>query len=163
ELAEAVNGPIPRPVDFAWPWGDAIGVLDSLAPDLRVINLETSITRSDDVAAGKAVCYRMAPENIPCLLAARLDVCALANNPVRDFGSHGLADTLEALAAVGIAAVGAGRSAGAAKQPAIVTVGGVRVIVLSLGTACSGIPRGWAATGDRAGVDLLPDLSAATA
>ncbi len=21
ELAEAVNGPIPRPVDFRWPWG----------------------------------------------------------------------------------------------------------------------------------------------
>jgi poly-gamma-glutamate capsule biosynthesis protein CapA/YwtB (metallophosphatase superfamily) len=164
ELAEAVNGPIPRPVDFAWPWGDAIEVLDSLEPDVRVINLETSITRSDDVAAGKAVCYRMAPENIPCLVAARPDVCALANNHVLDFGSRGLADTLEALAAVGIAAAGAGRSVGEAGRPAIVTVdGGVRVIVLSFGTVCSGIPRGWTATRDRAGVDLLPDLSEATA
>jgi poly-gamma-glutamate capsule biosynthesis protein CapA/YwtB (metallophosphatase superfamily) len=163
ELAESVNGPIPRPVDFAWPWGDAIGILDSLAPDVRVINLETSITRSDDVARGKVVHYRMTPENIPCLVAARPDVCALANNHVLDFGDRGLADTLDALAAAGIAAAGAGRGAGQAKQPAIVTVEGVRVIVASFAATCSGIPRRWAATGSRAGVDLLPDLSEATA
>jgi poly-gamma-glutamate capsule biosynthesis protein CapA/YwtB (metallophosphatase superfamily) len=163
ELAESVNGPIPRPVDFAWPWGDAVEVLDSLAPDARVINLETSITRSDDVARGKAVHYRMTPENIPCLVAARPDVCALANNHVLDFGNRGLADTLDALAAAGIAAAGAGRGADQAEQPAIVTVDGGRVIVMSFGATCSGIPRGWAAAGDRAGVDLLPDLSEATA
>ncbi len=58
----AVNGPIPRPVDFAWPWGDAIRVLDDLAPDVRLIKLVTGITRSDDVAASKAVHYRMTPE-----------------------------------------------------------------------------------------------------
>jgi len=164
ELAEAVNGPIPRPVDFAWPWGDAIGVLDDLAPDIRVINLETSITRSDDVAHGKGVHYRMAPENVPCLAAARPDVCALANNHVLDFGIGGLVDTLDELAVAGIAAAGAGRSMGEAEQPAIITVGGgVRVVVVSFGATCSGIPRGWAATGNRAGVCLLPDLSDATA
>lgn len=164
DLAEVVNGPIPRPVDFAWPWGDAIRVLDDLAPDVRVINLETSITRSDDVAPAKAVLYRMAPDNIPCLVAARPDVCALANNHILDFGHRGLADTLDALAAAGIAGVvGAGRTAGQAKQPATITVvGGGRVIVLSFGTRCSGIPQGWAATRDRAGLNLLPDLSEAT-
>jgi poly-gamma-glutamate synthesis protein (capsule biosynthesis protein) len=167
ELAEAANGPIPQPVDFAWPWGDAIPALDNLAPHVRVINLETSITRSDDVARGKAVHYRMSPENIPCLVAARPDVCALvcalANNHVLDFGNRGLIDTLDALAAAGIAAVGAGRTAGQAKQQATITVDGGRVIVLSCGARCSGIPRGWAATRDRAGVNLLPDLSEETA
>jgi len=109
ELAEAVNGPIPRPVDFSWPWGDALRVLDDVAPDVRVINLETSITRSDDVAHGKAVHYRMTPENTPGLTAGRPDVCALTNNHVLDFGYDGLADTLDALAAAGIRTVGAGR------------------------------------------------------
>src|SRR4051812_11696113 len=61
ELAERVNGPIPRPVDFAWPWGDALETLDGLAPDARLVNLETSITRGDDVAGGKPVHYRMSP------------------------------------------------------------------------------------------------------
>jgi poly-gamma-glutamate capsule biosynthesis protein CapA/YwtB (metallophosphatase superfamily) len=37
------------------------------------------------------------------------------------------------------------------------------VIVASFATTCSCIPRGCAATGSRAGVDLLPDLSEATA
>jgi poly-gamma-glutamate synthesis protein (capsule biosynthesis protein) len=49
-LAEHLNGPIPRPVEVAWPWGDALDIVDDLAPDVRVINLETSITTSDDFA-----------------------------------------------------------------------------------------------------------------
>ena len=43
-LAERVNGPIPRPVPYAWPWGDALSVLDELEPDVRLINLETAVT-----------------------------------------------------------------------------------------------------------------------
>jgi poly-gamma-glutamate capsule biosynthesis protein CapA/YwtB (metallophosphatase superfamily) len=37
ELAESVNGEVPRPVDFAWPWGDAPPTLNDIAPDLRLI------------------------------------------------------------------------------------------------------------------------------
>src|SRR5919108_6014066 len=44
-LAEAANGPVPRPVGFDWPWGDALDVLAEAAPDVRVVNLETSVTR----------------------------------------------------------------------------------------------------------------------
>src|SRR4051794_22856565 len=66
ELAEQTNGPIPHPVDVTWPWGDALALLDEVDPAVRLINLETSITRSNDVAA-KAVCYRMSPDNVGCL------------------------------------------------------------------------------------------------
>src|SRR5262249_53430347 len=45
-LAERANGRIPRPARFCWPWGDALAVLDEVAPDARVINLETAVTRS---------------------------------------------------------------------------------------------------------------------
>jgi len=44
-LAERAHGPIPRPAGFAWPWGDALRVLEDVAPDVRVINLETSLHR----------------------------------------------------------------------------------------------------------------------
>jgi poly-gamma-glutamate capsule biosynthesis protein CapA/YwtB (metallophosphatase superfamily) len=64
-LAERVNGPIPRPAGFSWPWGDALPVVEQAAPDVRVINLETSVTRSADFAPGKAVHYRMNPDNLP--------------------------------------------------------------------------------------------------
>src|SRR5438309_5421929 len=53
-LAERAHGRIPRPAGFAWPWGDALRVLEDAAPDVRVINLETSITRSRGFAPGKA-------------------------------------------------------------------------------------------------------------
>ena len=105
-LAEAASGPVPRPVGPAWPWGDALAVLGDLAPDVRLINLETSITRNGDFAPGKQVHYRMNPANIGCLTVAQPDVCALANNHVLDFGRGGLAETLDTLAGAGLPAAG---------------------------------------------------------
>ena len=163
-MAERASGPIPLPVGFSWPWGDALQVLDDMAPDVRVINLETSVTRSDDFAPGKPVHYRMNPDNLPCVAATRPDVCALANNHVLDFGRTGLHDTLDALAAAGLRAVGAGRDSDAAREHAAVPApGGGRVVVFSCGVASSGIPAAWAATATRPGVNFLPDLSGATA
>ncbi len=43
-LAEEANGPIPRPVGWAWPWGAALALLEQRRPDVRVVNLETSVT-----------------------------------------------------------------------------------------------------------------------
>jgi poly-gamma-glutamate capsule biosynthesis protein CapA/YwtB (metallophosphatase superfamily) len=164
ELAERANGPIPRPVEFGWPWGDALAVLDRTEPDVRLINLETGITRGGRSDRGKAVHYRMSPENLPCLTAIRPDVCALANNHVLDWGREGLEDTLDSVAAAGIGGAGAGRSAREAVQPVIAPLEqGGRVVVFAFGTTSSGILPAWAATPDRPGVALLPDLSAATA
>jgi poly-gamma-glutamate capsule biosynthesis protein CapA/YwtB (metallophosphatase superfamily) len=163
-LAEAVAGPIPRTAGYDWPWGEARQILDSLAPDARVINLETSITRSDTFAPGKAIHYRMSPANVGCVAAGRPDVCALANNHVLDFGRQGLADTLDALTGAGLRAAGAGRDAAAAERPVATGLpGGGRIVVFSCGTESSGIPPDWAAGVSRPGVDFLPDLSERTA
>jgi poly-gamma-glutamate capsule biosynthesis protein CapA/YwtB (metallophosphatase superfamily) len=164
ELAEAANGPIPYPVDFTWPWGEALGVLDEAAPDARVLNLETSVTRSDAFAPGKAVHYRMSPENLPCLAAARPDVSVLANNHVLDFGRAGLRDTLGSLAGSGLRAAGAGRDAETARRPAVVPLRrGGRVLVFGLGMASGGIPGSWAAADDRSGVAFTAEPSDAAA
>ncbi|HXV94698.1 MAG TPA: CapA family protein, partial [Pseudonocardia sp.] len=158
------NGPIPRPTDVAWPWGDAAAVLDAFAPDARVVNLETSVTRSDEFAPGKAVHYRMSPANLPCLAEIRPDACVLANNHVLDFGRRGLLETLEALTGAGLRAVGAGRDAPGAWSPAAVPLpGGDRLLVLSFATPSSGVPGSWAAGERRAGVAVVGELSDATA
>ncbi|MEV6313927.1 CapA family protein [Streptomyces sp. NPDC051776] len=163
-LAEAASGQVPHPADFAWPWGEALRVLDETAPDVRVVNLETSITQSDDFAPGKEVHYRLNPANLPCLAAVRPDVCVLANNHVLDFGEAGLEETLDALAGAGLRAVGAGRNADEADRPAVVDLGGGRrVLVFSFGMPSSGIPRRWAATADRPGVGFVPGPSYACA
>jgi poly-gamma-glutamate synthesis protein (capsule biosynthesis protein) len=164
ELAEARSGPIPRPVDDAYVWGDALEALERIPADARLVNLETSITRSGAFWPGKGVHYRMNPANIGCLTSARIDVCVLANNHVLDFGRAGLLETLATLQKAGVRTAGAGRTLEAARRPA--TVGradGGRVLIVAFGAESSGIPPDWAATADRPGVDLLPDLSDATA
>ena len=164
DLAEAVNGTIPRPVDFGWVWGDALPALDAAAPDVRIVNLETSITTSDEFAVGKAVQYRMNPANLPALTAGSPDVCVLANNHVLDFGRSGLAETLDSLTGAGVRTAGAGRDLAAAQQSAVVPVrGDRRVLVLAVGMATSGIPSDWAATADRSGVDFVRAPSKAAA
>ncbi|MFG2875590.1 CapA family protein [Streptomyces sp. NPDC048337] len=164
ELAEAANGTIPWRAPYSWPWGEALGLLDAAAPDARVLNLETSVTQSDDIAPGKAVHYRMHPANLPCLAAVRPDVCALANNHVLDYGRRGLAETLDSLAAAGLRAAGAGRDLAEARRPAVVPIPGKRrLLVFSLGTASSGVPHGWAATADRSGIYFSDESSDAAA
>lgn len=86
KLAEAANGPIPRPVDFSYIWGDAIAEFDRIRPDVRIINLETAVTKSEDCVP-KGINYKMNPQNVPCLTAAKIDCCALANNHVLDWGN----------------------------------------------------------------------------
>ena len=93
QLAEAANGPIPRRVNPAYIWGVALDEFNRMRPDARIINLETSITHSDDYAP-KGINYRMSPENADCLKAAAIDCCVLGNNHVLDFGRRGLLDTL---------------------------------------------------------------------
>lgn len=163
ELAEAANGPMPRPAGFAWIWGDALAELERAAPELRLINLETAVT-SSDVWEKKGINYRMHPDNLPCLTAAGIDGCVLANNHVLDWGEAGLAETLATLERAGIRSTGAGRNLAEAKAPAVLAVPGKgRVLVFSFGAASSGISASWAATADRPGVNLLPDLSEGTA
>ncbi len=157
--AEARNGPISCPVGFGWPWGGALSALDSAAPDVRVINLESSITRSDEFAPGKGVHYRMNPANVGCLTAGRPDVCSLANNHILDFGREGLAETLDALSRAGLRWVGAGHDAAEARQPVVIGTPRGRVVVFGYGAASSGIPAGWEATAQRSGINFLPDLS----
>lgn len=163
-LAETKTGPIARPVDYAYIWGDALPELARAGVDARIINLETSITSAEDPWPGKEIHYRMHPDNVPCLTAGGIHCCALANNHVLDWGYQGLAETVGTLHRAGIHTAGAGRNAAEAAAPAIIEVPGKgRVIVFAFGGESSGVPRDWAAQEERAGVNFLRDLSIQTA
>jgi poly-gamma-glutamate synthesis protein (capsule biosynthesis protein) len=163
ELAERANGPIPRPVDFSYIWGDALGELARARPDARIVNLETSVTRRDEYCVEKGINYRLHPDNAPCITAAGIDCCVLANNHVLDYGYAGLFETLETLARAGVRSAGAGRNLAAARAPAVIEIPSKgRVVVFAFGTESSGIPPSWAGTEERPGVSLLEDLSART-
>src|SRR6059058_2971546 len=164
DLAENANGPIPLPVSFDYIWGDAVQELEDSGVDLRIVNLETAITSAETHWPGKAIHYRMHPQNIDCLSAVRISGCALANNHILDWGYEGLSETLQTLDSAGIAHAGAGKNADEAAMPAVLDLTGKgRVLLFSFGSTTSGIPRDWRATSISPGVNLLDDLSEATA
>jgi len=164
ELAEHATGRIPRPVSFDYIWGDTLAQVDRLQPDVRIVNLETSVTTSDEPWPDKGINYRMHPGNVPCLTAARIDCCVLANNHVLDWGRPGLNETLSTLHDAGIHTSGAGRDALEAEAPATIDVrNGARVLVVGLGAQTSGVPSDWSATNGRSGVNWVGELTAVAA
>lgn len=162
-LAEQVSGPVPRGVSPEYIWGDALAEWERMAPAARLVNLETSITRHDEYER-KGINYRMHPENIGCLRAARLDICILANNHVLDYGTQGLVETLQTLERADIRAAGAGRNRDEAARAVVHALpGGQHLIVGACAHESSGVPDHWAALTEEPGVNLLPDLSEETA
>lgn len=163
-LAEQVNGRIPRLAHGDYLWGDALKELNLRQPHVRLINLETSVTSSDTPCISKGIQYRMHPDNIDALTAAKIDVCTLANNHILDWGVKGLSETLETLNKVTIYHAGAGQNIQQAQTPAILSIPETsgRVLIFSMGTSSSGIPSDWRATSTQPGVWLLEDFSMQT-
>ena len=163
-LAEKAKGAMPRPLSFDYIWGDALRELERAKVDLRVANLETAVTSAETPWPEKGIHYRMHPRNIGCLNSAKISACALANNHLLDWGYDGLSETLTTLRAAGIAHAGAGNDFEEAVQPAVLnTACNGRLLLFSFGSQSSGIPRDWKATSISPGVNLLDDLSEATA
>ncbi|MEK8095514.1 CapA family protein [Methylocystis sp. IM3] len=158
-LAEEAHGEIPRSAPFPYIWGAALPEFERAKPDLRIINLETSITRSESYFP-KGINYRMSPENAGCLTSAGVDCCVLANNHVLDWGREGLFDTLETLQRLRIKFAGAGRGLADAWAPATFEIPGRgRVLIFSCACVSSGAPMSWAAKSDVAGIALLTSFS----
>lgn len=162
-LAEEASGPVPRPVDPAYVWGEALAVLEERAPHARIVNLETSVTRSAEPWPDKDIHYRMHPDNVACLTAARVDVCVLANNHVIDWGRAGLVETLDTLRGAGITTVGAGRDASEAEAVAVAAGREGRVLVAAAGHGSSGVFREWRAGDGVPGIAVVDALGAAEA
>jgi poly-gamma-glutamate synthesis protein (capsule biosynthesis protein) len=153
-LAEQSSGPISRPVELEYVWGDSLADLRSA--DVRLANLETSVTSSDAAWPGKGINYRMHPENVGCLTAAGFDVLTLANNHILDWGRSGLVQTLDTLAAAGVKTAGAGRSSAEAEDVAVCEApGGRRVLVVAAAEPESGVPSSWEARATVPGVAML--------
>jgi poly-gamma-glutamate synthesis protein (capsule biosynthesis protein) len=164
ELAEQLNGPIARPVDHAYVWGDLLTVLKRFAPDARIVNLETSVTSCDAFWRGKGINYRMHPRNVACLKAPEIDCAVLANNHVLDWGYGGLAETLAVLRGAGLRPTGAGMTKLEAHAPGVVDLGPQgRVLVFAFASESSGVPRAWGVGERGMGVNLLPASSHAAA
>ncbi|GAA6526301.1 CapA family protein [Intrasporangium sp. DVR] len=164
-LAERRSGPIPRPVPPEYPWGDVLELIAEVPTAVRLMNLETSVTHSEERERHKTVLYRMSPDNLAVLEVAGVDVWGLANNHVLDHGRTGLLDTVDALGSAGLTTAGAGATEAAAWAPAAVAVqgGAHRVVTLCIAHPSSGVPRHWRARPSRPGVALVEGLGRSAA
>ncbi|MFB6226895.1 MAG: CapA family protein, partial [bacterium] len=155
-LAEKNSGSIPYPVKYSYPWGFTLDELNHRTPDFSLVNLETSVTTSDDFQSHKQIHYRMHPAGTEFLHVGGIDVCCLANNHSLDFGETGLLETISSLNREEIHPVGAGTNPSDAAAPATLRPkAGQRVIVFATATSSSGVPRHWSANESRPGINRL--------
>jgi poly-gamma-glutamate synthesis protein (capsule biosynthesis protein) len=118
--------------------------------DLFILNLECCISdRGESVRApDKRFFFRAPPAAAERLADLGVSCVTLANNHALDFGADALEDTLVHLRAAGIATAGAGGDVTAARAPAVLQAGGLRVRVVSV----SDHPFADAAGRDRPGI-----------
>jgi len=126
--------------------GEVYGVLRDA--DWTFTNLETPLTRRG-LPTDKLITFRSPPELASQLSSIGVDVVTIANNHALDYGTDGLSDTMEALAAVGVSAVGAGVGPEEAFQAVVIQRKTLRVAFLGMATT---LPAGYAARGMRLGI-----------
>ena len=118
------------------------------AADVAIGHLEVPHTpaiaelRSDIPAPGAD------PDHVPAMTRAGFHAVSLAGNHIADCGAAGIADTIAALDAAGIAHSGAGANLDAARAPCVLERGPWRIALLSYN--CVGPEESWA-TATRAG------------
>lgn len=130
-------------------WGNILPILQTA--DLRIANLETSITNHPKKWPDKAFNYRMHPENIPCLTTPGLHYCSLANNHILDYSAAGMYDTIASLNSAGIKCSGAGSDLASARTPALLQFRGVSMACFSFSDHYSY----WAATDTKEGINWI--------
>ena len=156
-------------VNLAWHVGDRIAAegpdfvfrdvagLLSVA-DVAIANLECSLSDRGEPWPGKEEHFAAPAAAADALLGAGIDVVSMANNHVLDFGPEGLSDSLALLDERGIAHIGAGEDAAAARRPLVVEINGLKIAllayVLPFSSKAGFNTRTWAARADMAGVSI---------
>jgi capsule synthesis protein PGA_cap len=144
-FGESVGPTIAR-LGAAYPWTGVAHVLHSA--DVTTGNLETAVSLRGTPAVKQYV-FRGQPRWLrPVHTLAGFDVLTLANNHAVDYGRTALLDTIHAVRAAHMDPIGAGANAAAARRPAIVTAGGLRIAFLGYSDIN---PPGFTATADAPG------------
>jgi poly-gamma-glutamate capsule biosynthesis protein CapA/YwtB (metallophosphatase superfamily) len=114
---------------YGWAWSGLDGLFHG--DDLTVVNLECPATEMVDPQP-KAFTIRCDPAALPAARLAGVDVASQANNHAYDAGPGGLVDSLRAIDAAGIAAVGAGANQTEALRAARFQIDGWSVAVVGI-------------------------------
>ncbi len=97
--------------------------------DIAVANFENPAPDKPKYHTSGTV-FSADPRFIAGLADAGIDYVSLANNHIRDAGGAGLLQTIKNVKKYGIAVSGAGKDLAAARKPAILEAGGIKVAIL---------------------------------
>ena len=160
-------------------WKDYRQITIDPPPDLRILNLESHLTRTidnPDVPTWKGIRYHAHVDNLDAMIRPYADtthggacpspvVISLANNHVMDYGRSAFEkETLPELDKLqasipSVSAVGSGRNWQEASKPAVLDCGGKdNIEIFAVSSGCSGTPELWWAQNDRSGVVGIPGL-----
>lgn len=99
--------------------------------DLNVVDLECPLTLSEAGRLKTGPHQKAHPESIGVLKHAGVQLAAMANNHIMDYGSGGVRETLELCKANGIDTVGIGMSTSEAERPYSLNLKGRRIAILN--------------------------------
>lgn len=100
--------------------------------DLVIANVECPLTTCQIRIKKTGPNLRANPRSVELLKFLNVNVAALANNHILDFGEEGLHDTISLLKGNEIVPFGAGKSLIEARQPLLKTINGTRLCVLNV-------------------------------
>lgn len=112
------------------------------AADVAIGQIEVPHSTSTEVASNDVPAPPADPEHLGAAARAGIAIGTLAGNHIYDCGPQGIADTITAAQAVGIATTGAGPDLDAARRPAVLERRGRRIGVVSYN--CVGPRESWA-------------------
>lgn len=110
-------------------WGDSIELFK--ASDLAIINLEAPLTKATDTIIKTGPSIKLSPACISALICAEINIVALANNHIRDYGDQGVKDTLITCKENNIDVVGAGKNLTDASKTLFKVVKGKTIAVIN--------------------------------
>lgn len=108
------------------------GLLDVMRDaDVFMLNNEFTFTNRGTPTEGKQFTFRAKPESVSLLTEIGVDVAALANNHMYDYGEISLLDTLDTLNGAGILYTGAGKNLEEAMKPVYLIANGMKIGIIS--------------------------------
>jgi poly-gamma-glutamate synthesis protein (capsule biosynthesis protein) len=133
--------------------------------DYRIGNLEVPVAGNGQPHASKIVTFRAEPAAL-AVLKGRFDAVSVANNHSGDYGQGAFVETLQHVAAAGIASFGGGRNLAEAHRPLWIDIRGLKIAILGYNEFK---PRAFEAGADWPGVawseddHVIADIRAARA
>lgn len=125
----AVSAPLFKAKEIDTLFTDTLSLFEG--KDLVVANLECALTDTDGEIKKFGPALKAPVETAEVLREIGVDVCAISNNHVFDFGVRGMRDTLAALHANGVAYTGFGENEEESKKDFFFEKNGERICVIA--------------------------------